>query len=138
MRLILFFFVLLPILVNVHAVWSQEIDGDTLAPPPLRLTLDHWADQTWFKIADRDGNILGRHDGVLQRFFTDQDSEYRNDVRTSGFPLITDYQWALQDSGLRFATGSIDKPHLLTQVHVKKSIRLGKNWLLRFQYAQED
>lgn len=117
-------------LAGGHEALAHE--GDALG-----LTLRSWEERIWNRIADRDGNILGRRDGILQRFDTQQDDEYRLDERADSFLVSEDFLWRQHESGLRFWIGSLNNPDLAIVTEVKKEIPLDTTWLLRFQFFQE-
>lgn len=103
----------------------------------LTMTLKTWEERIWNRVMDRDGNIGGARDGLLQRFDTRQDEEYRLDERANSFLVGEDALWHQHDSGLRFKIGSVNNPNLALLTEVKKAIPLDTTWWLHVQFFQE-
>lgn len=117
--------------------WNASAWAGHDVPAPLGVTLKTWEEAIWNRITDRDGNILGPRDGILQRFDTRQDEEYRLDLRADGFGVLDDFLWHHHPDGLRFWIGSLNNPTLALLTEVKKVIPLGETWSLTFQFFQE-
>ena len=125
-----------------RVLYSHECPHDELTTSHqyeecMEASLAIWKESIWHRIADRDGNIFGRRIGVLQRFNTEQDDEYRLDEYGNGFSITQDALWHRQRNGLRYWIGSIDNPHLYTFFDIKKEIMLTDDFSLKLRYIDE-
>ena len=114
---------------------SAQVDSTS-----LHATLSGWDESNWLQFLNRDAADGGRMStlGILQRFHENIDFEYEMDRLTSQFSLVEDYSWyRLQDDGVRWRGGSINKRDILTRVQFKTTISIGKSWDFKLRFDKK-
>jgi hypothetical protein len=108
--------------------------------PPLRATLQGWAEDMWLRILDRQGAFGGRltDRGILQQFNERIDSKYYLDYLTSIFSLSEDFEFYARESGARWHAGSITKYQLANEAEFRVTVPVSDAWAiaLRFDKVQ--
>jgi len=122
--------------------------GVSMLPPPLsaqadtlaHATIQHWAEQSWLLLLDRNASAGGRlsESGVLQRFQDDIDDKYFQDVLSTAFTSREDYEWYRRDSGVRWLTGSVTRRDLISEGEFKTRVKLGRAWDFGVRFNKED